>query len=181
VTTASDLASQVSGSLSSASKLLSSLGRWLSVAVIVAAVVIAILLTMSAVGRRVRELGTLKALGWRSRRVVTQIMGESLTEGVIGGATGVALGLAGAWLVTRIAPTLTATVTSLGGGGSQPGVGGGTNPFTKTIEVALHAAVTPSLALLAIGLAIGGGMLAGVFGGWRAARLRPADAMRQVV
>jgi putative ABC transport system permease protein len=34
------------------------------------------------------------------------------------------------------------------------------------------------LALLAIGLAIAGGLLAGAAGGWRAARLRPAEALR---
>ena len=38
VTTADDLASQVSGSLSSASNLLTKLGRWLSIAVVAAAV-----------------------------------------------------------------------------------------------------------------------------------------------
>jgi ABC-type antimicrobial peptide transport system permease subunit len=30
------------------------------------------------VSRRVREFGTLKALGWRTRRVVGQVMGEAL-------------------------------------------------------------------------------------------------------
>jgi ABC-type antimicrobial peptide transport system permease subunit len=43
---------------------------------LVAAFLLAALLMMSAVTRRVREFGTLKALGWRSRRVVEQVMGE---------------------------------------------------------------------------------------------------------
>jgi ABC-type antimicrobial peptide transport system permease subunit len=34
--------------------------------------------------------------------------------------------------------------------------------------------------LVAVGLAIAGGLLAGAFGGWRAARLRPAEALRRV-
>jgi putative ABC transport system permease protein len=37
------------------------------------------------------------------------------------------------------------------------------------------------LVAMAVGLALAGGVIAGLFGGWRAARLRPADAMRQVV
>jgi putative ABC transport system permease protein len=37
------------------------------------------------------------------------------------------------------------------------------------------------LVALAIGLAILGGLVAGLLGGWRASRLRPVDAMRQVV
>ena len=65
VTTSSSLASEVTGSLSSASSLANNLGRWLAVAVLIAAFLLASLLTMSAVSRRVREFGTLKALGWR--------------------------------------------------------------------------------------------------------------------
>ena len=95
VTTADDLAAQVTGSLSAASNLAGDLGRWLSIAALVAAFAVASLLTMSAVSRRVREFGTLKALGWRSRRVVGQVMGESLTIGLMGGGLGIGLGLAG--------------------------------------------------------------------------------------
>ncbi|HTZ23810.1 MAG TPA: ABC transporter permease, partial [Streptosporangiaceae bacterium] len=81
VTTSADLASEVTGSLSSASTLANNLGKWLAIAVLIAAFLLASLLTMSAVSRRVREFGTLKALGWRSRRVIGQVMGESVAMG----------------------------------------------------------------------------------------------------
>ena len=68
VTTSASLASEVTGSLSSASSLANNLGKWLAIAVLIAAFLLASLLTLSAVSRRVREFGTLKALGWRSRR-----------------------------------------------------------------------------------------------------------------
>jgi putative ABC transport system permease protein len=189
VTTANELASQVSGSLSSASDLLHTLGTWLSIAVVAAAVVLASLLTLSSVGRRTRELGTLKALGWRTRRVVGQVMGESLVQGLLGGVVGIALGLLGAAAVTRFAPSLAATVSPLPTSGGvtvagPPGAaagGPGADPFSTTVQVALHAPVSVTLAVLAIGLALVGGVIAGSLGGWRAARLRPADAMRQVV
>jgi FtsX-like permease family len=96
VTTSSDLASQVTGSLTSASSLAGSLGKWLAIVVLIAAFAMASLLTMAAVSRRVREFGTLKALGWRSRRIVGQMMGETLVIGVAGGVAGIALGCAGA-------------------------------------------------------------------------------------
>src|SRR5450756_3058644 len=99
VTTSEDLASQVSGSLSSASSLADRLGKWLAIAALVAAFAVASLLTVSAVSRRVREFGTLKALGWKSRRVVGQVMGESVVQGVIGGVIGVIIGVAGARLI----------------------------------------------------------------------------------
>ncbi len=84
VTTSSDLASQVSGSLSSASTLADRLGKWLAVAALIAAFAVASLLTVSAVSRRVREFGTLKALGWKGKRIVAQVLGESMVQGVIG-------------------------------------------------------------------------------------------------
>jgi putative ABC transport system permease protein len=70
VTTPSSLASEVTGSLASTAKLANDLGRWLSLLVLIAAVAVACLLTMAAVSRRVREFGTLKALGWRGTRII---------------------------------------------------------------------------------------------------------------
>src|ERR1035438_6297185 len=123
VTTSSDLASEVTGSLSSASSLANKIGKWLAVAVLVAAFGLASLLTVSAVSHRVREFGTLKALGWRNRRILSQIMGEALAIGLIGGAAGVALGVAGASLVQALAPPLTATTPTSAPAG--PGGAGG--------------------------------------------------------
>ena len=78
----------MTGSLSSASTLANSLGKWLAVAVLAAAFGVASILTVSAVTRRVREFGTLKALGWRSPRIVGQVLGESAVIGVVGGLIG---------------------------------------------------------------------------------------------
>ena len=215
VTTSSDLANEVTGSLASASSLARNLGKWLAIAVLAAAFLLASLLTMSAVSRRVREFGTLKALGWRSRRIVGQVLGESITIGIIGGLAGIALGFAGAALVSRIAPPLTATTGlatgsatpggarafaggappggggfgggGFGGGGGAGGGGGGGGGFrtlaadaTNAVTVHLNAEVTLAAVALAVVLAIAGGLIAGGFGGWRAARLRPADALARV-
>ena len=49
---------------------------------------IASLLTLSSVTKRTRELGTLKAIGWKRSRVVRQIAGESLAQGALGGVAG---------------------------------------------------------------------------------------------
>jgi ABC-type antimicrobial peptide transport system permease subunit len=49
-----------------------------------------------------------------------------------------------------------------------------------TTEVVLQAPITIPIILVAVGLAIVGGLLAGAIGGWRAARLRPAEALRSV-
>ncbi|WP_133912718.1 ABC transporter permease [Streptomyces sp. NBC_00582] len=188
VTTSADLADTVSGSLSTASSLATNVGKWLSIAVLVAAFLVAGLLTSSAVSRRVREFGTLKALGWKSRRVTGQVIGEAMVNGLLGGALGIALGLAGAYAVTAVSPTLEASLGGGGGGGGQGGPGGGGGGFgggpgraaAKTLDVALTAPVSVTTVAIAVGLAVAGGLIAGAFGGWRASRLRPADALRRV-
>ncbi|MFF1641066.1 ABC transporter permease [Streptomyces sp. NPDC058246] len=187
VTTSADLADTVSGSLSTASNLATSVGKWLSIAVLVAAFLVAALLTSSAVSRRVREFGTLKALGWPSRKVTRQVVGESIVNGLLGGALGIALGLGAAYAVTAISPKLTAELGSTGGlGGGMGGPGGGgpgrqaASAAKNTMEIALSAPVSLTTIALAAGLAIAGGLIAGAMGGWRASRMRPADALRSV-
>jgi putative ABC transport system permease protein len=190
VTDSSDLASEVTGSLSSASSLANNLGRWLSVAVLVAAFLLASLLTMAAVARRVREFGTLKALGWPSRRIVGQVMGESIAIGIAGAVVGVGLGYGGAALIDKLAPKLSATVgpsnsASVTGPGRALGSASSSalkalTSTSHTVSVTLTAPVSLDLILAAVVLAIAGGLIAGVFGGWRAARLRPAAALAKV-
>ncbi|MFC8263610.1 ABC transporter permease [Streptomyces sp. NPDC057291] len=185
VTTSADLADTVSGSLSTASDLASSVGKWLSIAVLIAAFLVAGLLTSSAVSRRVREFGTLKALGWKSGRVTRQVVGEALVNGLMGGVLGIAVGLAGAYVVTAISPTLTAQLGGSGGGGGGGMLGGGMagpgrQAAAKSLDIALTAPVSLSTILIAVALAVAGGLIAGAFGGWRASRLRPADALRRV-
>lgn len=203
VSTEADLASSVSGSLATASSLVSNLGTWLSIVVLAAAFLIAILFTVSGVTRRTREFGTLKAIGWSNGRITRQVAGESLVQGLIGGVIGAAVGLVGILVVNVIAPTISAsasssTATGPGSGRGMPdgaataaaggattggapagGFGGGGQSATTT-DVVLHAPVTVEVILLAIGLAILGGLIAGALGGWRASRLRPAEALRSV-
>jgi putative ABC transport system permease protein len=188
VTTSASLASQVTGSLASTARLAGALGRWLSILVLIAAFAVASLLTMAAVSRRVREFGTLKALGWRSRRIVSQVLGESVAMGVIGGAVGVGLGLAGAAVITKVAPRLSATVPAPSNGPRFAAAGPGGGPVSSsgpptanhTVLVPLHASVTVQVILLAVLLAVVGGLLAGAFGSWRISQLRPAAALARV-
>jgi putative ABC transport system permease protein len=208
VDTQADLAATVSGSLSTASSLVSNLGTWLSILVLAAAFLIAILFTISGVTRRTREFGTLKAIGWSNNRIVGQVAGESIVQGLIGGVLGIVIGIVGIVIINIISPTLTgsaATTTGVGGvarraaggaltggAGGEGGTGGGFGQRgaggagfgaaaqQASASVALHAPFTLEVVLIAVGLAILGGLLAGAIGGWRAARLRPAEALRSV-
>jgi putative ABC transport system permease protein len=181
VTTAASLASQLTSSVAGAAELAGDLGRWLAAAALTASFAVACLLTMAAVARRSAEFGTLKALGWRTRRIVAQVLGESAVMGIAGAAAGVGLGFAGA-AITTLAPKLSVTVpgpaaafAQAAGQAAPPAASGSAAPHL--VAVALHPFITAGVILLAVTLAMAGGLLAGAFGSWRIAQLRPADAL----
>jgi putative ABC transport system permease protein len=194
VTTQATLASEISGSLGQTARLAKDLGRWLAIAVLTAAFVLAALLTVTAVSRRVREFGTLKALGWPAGRITAQVLGESVTIGIAGALAGTGLGYAAAAVISRLARNLTATVAAAPGHTEPKGFVAGGNARTgqhffhplafpgtyNSLPVHFSAPVALSVVALAIGLGIAGGLLAGALGSWRAARLRPTVALAHV-
>jgi putative ABC transport system permease protein len=183
VTTAVTLAGQVTSSVAGAAELASDLGRWLAILVLIAAFAVASLLTMAAVARRSAEFGTLKALGWRTRRIIAQVLAESLAIGIAGAAVGVGIGFAGAAIITTLAAKLSVTVPPPSGAFAEaagqvvpPAPG---SPAPHLVAVPLHPSITTGVIVLAVILAVAGGLLAGAAGSWRIARLRPADALAQ--
>jgi putative ABC transport system permease protein len=194
VTTSASLSKELGGSLSQTSWLAEVLGRWLTIAVLIAAFALAALVTVGSVSRQVREFGTLKALGWSTGRITAQVIGESAAIGIVGAVTGVALGCAATALVSRLASTLTATAAAAPGHSEPKGfIAGGSArtgehffhqiPFFgtyDTLPVHFAAPVAISVVVLAAGLGIAGGLFAGALAAWRAARLRPAVALARV-
>lgn len=149
----------------------------------IAAVLIASLLTLASVAKRTREIGTLKAIGWSRFQVVRQISGETLSQGVIGGVLGVGIGTAGIGIINAIGWTLKASVAApaaaSGGGGGFLGQAA-TSITSGTTSVKITAVASIELITIAVALAIAGGFISGIIGGFRAARLRPAVALRTV-
>ena len=178
VASAKSVADQISGSLVDASNLSHRLGIALAALAAIAAFLMAALLTFSSIGKRVREIGTLKALGWKQGLVIRQIVGESFAQGVAGGLLGVGLGIAIAAGIGAFGPTLSAT-SSTGGGAGAFGLGAIT-ARTVTDNISLTAPISVNVLLIGFALALAGGLLAGAAGAFRAARLRPADALRTV-
>jgi ABC-type antimicrobial peptide transport system permease subunit len=176
VTTAESLASSVTGSLASAGNLVDKLGLALQVIGLGAAILIASLLTLSSVGKRVRELGTLRAIGWSRWLVVRQISGESLLQGVLGALVGILVALGVVAAISALGPSLTASV-----GSTPPSPGFG--PFgqgTVSQSVELVARLSPGIVAIAAVLAVVAGLLAGAAGALRASRLRPVEALRHL-
>lgn len=182
VVTTKALADQVTGSLSDAHNLASRLGGALAVIVLIAAFAIAALLTLSSIGKRVREIGTLRAIGWSKGRVVRQVLGETVGIGLLGGLLGLAVGAAVAAAVHAFSPSLTASSAGVPGlgGSTLSGLFGQAANAVHTTHVKLSAPLHPTTLLLGVVFALVGGLLAGLAGAWRAARLTPAVALRDL-
>jgi ABC-type lipoprotein release transport system permease subunit len=105
---------------------------------------------LMSVLERTREIGVLRALGWRRRHVLGMILQESLVLGVVGGVFGILLGLGLAQLFSLV-----------------PGTFGAMEPL-----------YTPRLFAQAIVVAAVAGVVGGLYPAWRATRLRPIEALR---
>lgn len=193
VTTNSSLASQVSGSLVDANKLVDKMSKFLILILLLAAVAITTILTLGAVNKRTREFGTLKSIGWANGRLIRQVMGESLAIGGLGALAGAVLGALG-MLAAKAFP-LTMKIsgsTGTGGGGGMGGMGGppgggGAPPgmgrqaaeaASQTVSVIPQISVTT----VAIAAAIGAltALVAGGLGALKTSKLSPVEALKHV-
>jgi ABC-type antimicrobial peptide transport system permease subunit len=181
VLTDQTLADQVSGSLSNAHKLANDLGGALAIVVLLAAFLIAGLLTLSSVAKRTREIGSLRAIGWSRGAVVRQIIAETLGIGILGAIIGVGIGVLVCVIIGAVGPGLSVTSSGLSVGASTvSNLIGQSNSATINTTVHLTAPIHASAVILGVAGAILGGLLAGIAGGWRAARLSPASALRDL-
>jgi ABC-type antimicrobial peptide transport system permease subunit len=181
VLTDKSLDDKVTGSIANAHTLASRFGGALAVVILLATFLIAVLLTLSNVNKRVREIGTLRAVGWSRRRVVRQILTETTGIGLLGAALGLALGIAVCAAVGAFGPSLASTTSgsalsaSVASGLFHQATQGATS---STIQ--LTAPINASTILLGVLFALVGGLVAGLSGGWRAARLSPASALQDL-
>jgi putative ABC transport system permease protein len=120
-----------------------------SIALIVGILGIANTMAMS-VFERTREIGILRALGWKSWGVLVLIQFEAVVLGLIGGVVGLGVG----WGGLRLLATL---------------------PQTASIA---SASVTPMHLLEGLGISVLSGLLAGAIPAWRGAHLSPIEALR---
>jgi ABC-type antimicrobial peptide transport system permease subunit len=105
---------------------------------------------LMSVFERTREIGVLRAVGWRRRRIIGMILGEALAVSLGGGLLGIGLGIG----LIKLA-SLSQAVGGFLGGTLSPAIVG--------------QALVTALVLGAVG---------GAYPAWRAAQLAPIEAMR---
>ncbi len=105
---------------------------------------------LMSIFERTREIGILRAVGWRRRRVLALILGEALVIAVIGTMLGVLLAVIGLRVLT-MAPTARGFI----------------NPN-----------LPPEVLIIAVTMGVGLSLLGGLYPAARAAGLEPTEALR---
>jgi putative ABC transport system permease protein len=132
---------------------------------------IVLFIMLYTVRERTREIGTLKALGASSTGILGQFMLEGILLSLIAGVVGIVIGTVGA---TSLANLLLPHPTQAGNSiVSSAGVSLGSASLAS-----ISVTVTPELVLLGLVVAVLLGALGSLYPAWRAARTRPAEAMR---
>ena len=105
---------------------------------------------LMSVLERTREIGVLRALGWRRRRILGVILREATLLGLLGAITGIGVAFGLIYLLGQI-----------------PMFGSAVNPLWP-----------PEIFVRAFALALSLGLLGGIYPAWRATRLQPVEALR---
>ena len=103
-----------------------------------------------SVFERTREIGVLRAVGWRRQQVLSMIVRESMTLSAIGGLAGCVVGVAGGVLLN----------------------------LSPIMQGFLQLEFSLGLFVQALGTAAVLGMVGGVYPAWRASNLQPVEALR---
>jgi putative ABC transport system permease protein len=113
---------------------------------------------LMSVFERVREVGTLMAMGMRGHQVIVMFIFEALTLGVIGATAGAIAGMG--------------IVSLLNQAGLQMA------PPGASVKMVLQVVLSQTYPLKAMGIAIVSALIAAVYPAWQASKLKPIDAIR---
>ncbi len=118
-----------------------------------------------SVMERTREIGILKALGYRPKQIMSMFLSEAALSGVVGGVGGTILGYALSFI---LGGSLSSSFGGFGMGG-RPG---------QTSSTTFTPVFTPELIAFSLLFPIGIAVLAGLYPAWRASRMNAVVALK---
>jgi putative ABC transport system permease protein len=131
------------------------LGGIAAISLLVAGIGIMNIMIVSLI-ERTREIGILKALGMKSRTVLTIFLGESVIIGLIGAVIGIVSG----WILSEVVARVLASGL-FGGGGFR-----------------VTPLLTPEVIVGALAFGVGVSVIFALYPAWRASKLKPVEALR---
>jgi putative ABC transport system permease protein len=138
------------------------------------AVLLIIKTMLSNLVERSREIGVLKAVGWTEKDIQKQLMGETFLQSLLGGLGGLLMGYILSFLLGFLSvPISTPWELNLVPAFAK-------NAETAVQSVRLPVSISAGLAAASLLLSLTAGGLASYAMGKRAARMKPADILRQL-
>ncbi len=122
-----------------------------SIVLLASAILFSLKSQFGAIVERTNEIGILKAIGWANSDITEQVFFEALLQRLAGGIIGLCVGS----LILFVTPQL-----------------------GLILAQNLVLSVSPMVVVAALIGSVGGGIVIGIFSGWRAAKLQPAEALR---
>jgi putative ABC transport system permease protein len=123
----------------------------------------------TSVTERTKEIGTMKAIGAKSRFILVLFLVEALFIGFLGATLGIASGIGGAYILT----------SGFGGSGDHRGGGGGGGGGSANASPHITPVFVPRDLMTVWSISVGLSLAAGLFPAWKASRLSPLEALRR--
>ncbi|MEM2147139.1 MAG: FtsX-like permease family protein [Candidatus Bathyarchaeia archaeon] len=114
---------------------------------------------ITSVMERTREIGVMKAIGYKSSQILLMILLESIVMSLVGGTAGISMGVAGAYVLSSQGFTI-----------------GGIGESGLTLQ--LNPLITPALIIQTLSLTMLIGLIGGVLPAYRASKIPPVVALR---
>jgi ABC-type antimicrobial peptide transport system permease subunit len=177
-------ATQIVGSISTLLVLIA------GISLLVAAIGIMNIMLIS-VYERIHDIGVMKSLGFKNRNIMTIFIIQALIIGVFGGLAGLAAGAAGAYTLTAFISSSPSTTTTASAAHSPSfaarGAGGGNAAFSagpaaagSFSSLSFSPVISLQVIFVAMFVAITVSVIAGVYPAWKASKLEPIDALREL-
>lgn len=127
-----------------------------------------------SVYERTKEIGLLKAIGFKDRNILIIFLSEAMLVGFIGGVLGIVAG-AGA---SQLVPTLIGTYFGSSNSGLRVGVQGGAGMQSAMASFSYTPIITLDVVGVALMTAVSVSVLSGLYPAWRALKMEPIKALR---